>query len=349
MAKASALSTQTLTPSDSLGEWDAFVERSPQGCIFCRSWWLEAVCRDSFKILVVRRGRDIVAGMPLTFSRKFIWTGLTMPILTQTLGVLLAPDEATKYVTRLSNEMTTMRFLIEAIPRTDVFRVNMHRSLTNWLPFYWAGYSQTTRYTYVIDDLSDLEKARGDMNPHERNKLKKAAKSGIRVEETDDIGLLIEFHRKAFTRQDRTSPFPEEGIRRVDAACKQHDARTILVTRDGGDRVHSALYLVHDGRCMYKLLSGAEPELRSSGAHPLAVWRSFELAHERRLSYDCEGSMVESIEPFNRGLGAVQRPYFEITKYNSLAARAVLALRDALAARRERRRLRFQRRKRYNG
>ena len=327
MAKASALSTQTLTPGDPLGEWDAFVERSPQGCLFCRSWWLEAVCGGSFGILVVRRGSEIVAGMPLTFSRKFIWTGLTMPILTQTLGVLLAPDEAAKYVTRLSNQMATMRVLIDAIPRTDLFRVNMHHSLTNWLPFYWAGYSQTTRYTYVVEDLSDLERARADMDPHERNKLKKAARNGIRVEETDDVGLLIEFHRKAFTRQDRASPFPEEGIRRVDAACKQHDARTILVTRDGGDRVHSALYLVHDGRTMYKLLSGAEPELRSSGAHPFAVWRSFELAHELGVQYDCEGSMVESIEPFNRGLGAVQKPYFEIVKYHSLTARIVAAVR----------------------
>jgi len=275
---------EVIRPGEAAEAWDRFVDQSPQGCIFCRSWWLEAVCGDSFGVLAVRRGGETVAGMPLAFSRRLIWTGLTMPILTQTLGVLLAPDEAAKYVTRLSNEMAAMRVLIDAIPRTDLFRVHMHHSLTNWLPFYWAGYRQTTRYTYVVDDLSDLERARADMTPHERNKLKKAAKSGIRVEETDDLGLLIEFHRKAFARQDKASPFPEEGIRRVDAACKQHDARTILVTRDADDRIHSALYLVHDSRTMYKLLSGAEPELRSSGAHPLAVWRSFELAHERGLS-----------------------------------------------------------------
>lgn len=336
MAKTSALSAEILTPSDPLEAWDEFVDRSPQGCIFCRSWWLAAVCPERFQILVVRRDGETVAGMPLTFARRLLWTGITMPPLTQTLGVLLAPDEAPKYVKRLSNEMTLLRCLIDAIPPTDVFRVNLHHSLTNWLPFYWAGYRQSTRYTYLIPDLSDLERVRAAMAPHQRNKLKRAAKHGIRVEETDDIGLVLEFHKKTFARQGESSPFSDEVVRRVDAACARRGARTILVTRDREDRIHSALYLVHDGRCMYKLLSGGDPELRSSGAHPLAVWRSFELAHGLGVQYDCEGSMVESVEPFNRALGAVQTPYFEISKIASLTARAIYALGNL--ARRARRR-----------
>ena len=38
----------------------------------------------------------------------------------------------------------------------DYYNQNFHYSFLNWQPFYWKGYSQTTRYTYVIRDLSDL-------------------------------------------------------------------------------------------------------------------------------------------------------------------------------------------------
>jgi len=327
MAKNSALEPHVLRPGDPLDEWDRFVDASPQGCIFCRSWWLDAVTSGRFQILVVRKAGRIVAGMPLAFARKFIWSGITMPPLTQTLGVVLEPQEGTKYVANLSREMAALRALVDAVPTADFFRMNMHYTFTNWLPFYWAGYAQTTRYTYVLDDLSDLDAVLGDMEPHQRNKLRKAQKAGLRVDETDALEPLLEVNRKTFARQG-ASPSQSEGfVRALDEACARRGARTILVTRDEEGRVHSALYLVHDERCMYKLLSGGDPDLRSSGAHTLEIWRSFELAHERGLRYDCEGSMVEGLEAFNRSLGAVQKPYFEIRKFASWTARAADGLR----------------------
>jgi len=333
MAKGPRYTTELIRAGEPMVEWDRLVDLSPQGCIFCRSWWLEAVCPDGFEVLLVRKGGEVVAGMVLPYARRFIWRGVAMPPLTQTLGVLLAPQEASKYVTRLSNEMGALRALVAAIPRVDFFRVNMHYTFTNWLPFHWAGYRQTTRYTYVLEDLSDLDAVLASMESHQRSKLRKARRSGIRVEETDELEPLLEMIRRTFARQGRRPPHSEDLLRRLDAACARHRARTVLVSRDEQDRLHSALYLVHDNKCMYKLLSGGDPALRSSGAHTLEVWRSFELASRRGLRYDCEGSMVESLESFNRSLGAVQKPYFEISAFRSLGARAAAAIRRALADR----------------
>jgi len=336
MAKKARLTTEVLGPNAPLDEWDRFVGESPQGCIFCRSWWLEAVCGTAFEILVVRKGDEIVAGMPLPRTRKLIWRGITMPPLTQTLGVLLAPQDGAKYVSRLSGEMAVLRALVDAIPAVDVFRVNTHHTVTNWLPFHWAGYSQTTCYTYVFGDLSDTEALFGEMAPTLRNKIRKAEKGGIRVEHTDDIATFLELNRKVFSRQGAALPYGEDVVRRLDAACKQHDARTILVARDSAGRPHSAVYVVHDGRCMYNLMQGGDPDLRSSGANPLAMWRSIERAHELELSYDFEGSMLESVESFFRSFGAVQKPYFEISRVRSVTAQAVLGLRQVARCARHR-------------
>ena len=35
--------------------------------------------------------------------------------------------------------------------------VNFAPAFTNWLPFYWKGYRQTTRYTYQIQGVDNLD------------------------------------------------------------------------------------------------------------------------------------------------------------------------------------------------
>jgi hypothetical protein len=68
------------------------VDESPQGTIFCRSWWLDAVCPNGYEILVLRKGDRIAAGMPLVWCRRFGYEAISMPPLTQTLGLLLEPS-----------------------------------------------------------------------------------------------------------------------------------------------------------------------------------------------------------------------------------------------------------------
>jgi len=297
-------------------EWDDFVNESPQGCIFCRSWWLAAVCPKGFEILVLRKGGRIVAGMPMLRTRKLGFEAIHMPRLTQTLGVLLAPPTGQKYEKRLSSEMEVLREFVRAIPPVDYFNVNFHHSFTNWLPFYWAGYKQTTQYTYVIEDLSDLDTVFNNMSKKTRKTIRKAENHDIVVEEDGDLDAFLELNKKTFARQGKQVPYTDEFVRRLDAACAKHNARTIFLAKDENNRTHVAAYVVHGEKCMYALMSGADPELRSSGAHALAKWKSIELAHKLNVKFDFEGSVMENVECFNRSFGARQTPYFRITKAN---------------------------------
>ena len=34
---------------------------------------------------------------------------------------------------------------------------NFHYGITDWLPFYWEGYRQTTRYTYMLKDIRNTK------------------------------------------------------------------------------------------------------------------------------------------------------------------------------------------------
>jgi CelD/BcsL family acetyltransferase involved in cellulose biosynthesis len=335
MANTSGLQCVRLQAGQPLDGWDRFVEQSPQGSVFCLSWWLETMCRGQFELLVLRKGDQIEAAMPLPRGRKLLWSTITTPPLTQTLGPLLPPGEG-KYVTQLSNEVSRLRALADALPAADFFRMNCHPSLTNWLPFHWAGFQQTTRYTYILDDLSDLDAVRASAAPQLRTKLRKAEKQGIRVEESDDIETLLELNRKTFANLEAPRPYTEDDVRRLDAACAEHNARRILIARDEAGQPHAAVCLVHDHRRMYNLVGGTDPDLRGSNGTQLMLWRGIELAGEMGLSFDFCGSMIEGVESFNRAFGGRLTPYFEIARCGSWTARLAAGARDAVARLRRR-------------
>jgi hypothetical protein len=108
--------------------------------------------------------------------------------------------------------------------------------------------------------------------------------------------------------------YSAESMHRLDRACAAHDARSLLFAVDARDRVHAAAFLVHDTDVTYLLTSGVDTELRSSGAQSFLVWEAIRHAATRSRSFDFAGSMIESVERFNRGFGARQYPYLSVRR-----------------------------------
>lgn len=312
-----------LKPDDNLEQWDRFLDVSPQGNVFCRSWWLRAVAPDSFRILTLMKGDTIVGGLPHAVSGKSI----VMPPLTQTLGVLLSPPEqGSKYETTLSREMDIMRALATALPPRGGIVFRCHYSLSNWLPFYWAGFTQTTRYTYIIDNLSDTAALFENMSAKTRNAIRKAEKDGLTVSEDVDAELLVSMVRKTFAAREMDVPYSEDVLRRICAAASVSGSGRMFSVRDGGGAVHSVLFTVHDKSAAYYLVQGRDPGRTHPGACSLAQWKSIECASRFAKRYDFEGSMIESIERAFRSFGAVQKPYSVISRRSrSMKAAAAFA------------------------
>jgi len=332
--QGSGASHTTLRPGDDLGEWDRFVDGSPQGCIFCRSWWLEAVAPGQFEILVVRRGGRIAAGMPLFYHRKWGLRAIGMPTLTQTLGPLLGPPTSDNYEKRLSGEMELLTQLVAAIPRVALLNVLCHHSLTNWLPFYWAGYQQTTRYTYVIEDLSDPEAVFARFAPTKRQKVRKAEKL---VEVREDLPPADFYSHHAMTMRKRgdTINYSQELFERIHRATAERDAGKTWFAVGAQGRIHSAIFVIFGARSAYYLISAVDPEYRSSDANTLLIKRAIDHVASRTKRFDFEGSMIRGVEGSFRKFGAVQTPYLHLSK-SGLLVRAGLALREARHRRGER-------------
>jgi len=286
--------------------------------IFSKDWWMDAVCgEDNWDVLLVEKGEDIVASMPIYIKKKFGLKYVTQPKLTQTNGIWIKYPEGQKYSSRLSYEKEIMNEIIDQLEELDItyYQQNFHYSITNWLPFYWRGFKQTTRYTYVIEDLSDLDKVYSEFTSSTRNKIRKAEKI-VSIYTTGTLKDFYEINKMTFNRQNIDIPYTFQFLKKQDELAQKNNCRRIFFAYDENGKLHSALYLVWDELSSYVHLVGENPELRSSGAGILLVWEAIRFTrNELGLNiFDFEGSMIETIESVRRGFGAIQKPYLAISK-----------------------------------
>jgi hypothetical protein len=282
--------------------------------LFEQPWWLDAVAPGTWGAVEVSRDGRVVARLPYVTEKRLRLRGLIMPPLTQTLGPWLASSEG-KQTRQLARQKELMTALIEGLPPHDYFHQRFHYSISNWLPFYWSGFEQTTRYTYVIEPLDDLDLVWAEFPPKTRSAIRKAQKR-VAVRTDLDVERFLDINTLSFKRQGLELPYSRELVRHLDAACVERQARRIFFAEDGQGRIHAALYLVWNENSAYYLMGGNDPSLRNSDAMSLLVWEALQFAASVTEKFDFEGSVIEPVERFFRSFGGTLRPYFRITRFS---------------------------------
>ncbi len=292
-----------------------FSRNEPTLPIFSRDWWLDATAGpDGWDVAIVMKAGQVMAAMPYVLMRRYGLRVLGQPPLTQKLGPWFATVNG-KQPTRLAQEKDWMQALIDQLPPFDHFNQNWHYGRTNWLPFSWNGFQQTTRYTYVLDKLGDKDKLWAGFDNSTRAECKKATQR-FNLQVRDDLPLddFLALNRMTFLRQNMAVPYSDDYVRRLDAACAERGCRKFFIAVDGEGRHHAGNYIVWDENSAYGLMAGADPGLRNSGAASLCMWEVIRHAAGVTQRFDFAGSMMEPVERFLRGFGATQVPYFNLSK-----------------------------------
>jgi lipid II:glycine glycyltransferase (peptidoglycan interpeptide bridge formation enzyme) len=280
--------------------------------IYSKDWWLDAVCgEDNWDVALIEKGDHIVATMPYYTKRKMGLTIITMPPFTQTLGPWIRPSPA-KYAKQLAKQKDLMNGLIEQLPAYDDFDQNFHYTITNWLPFYWKGFKQTTRYTYLLNCVENLEKIQSDFEKSVRTKIRKAISNDISIIENDEVDTLFKLHATTYRKQGIRMPYTLDELKKLYIACKKHDAVQMLFAKYR-DEIIAGVFYVYDKMSLYAILGGSDRYKKDTGAEYLLDWEMIKFCHDKKIYFDFEGSMLEGVERRNRAFGAVQKPYFQIS------------------------------------
>jgi lipid II:glycine glycyltransferase (peptidoglycan interpeptide bridge formation enzyme) len=297
--------------------YQQFCEQEKEIPVFVRPWYLDAVCQaenESWDVLLVKKNEKIIASWPYSLKRKNGFEYSVLPKLTKFLGpYFIAEKRSPKDVHKICET------LIQQLPKPALFLQNFHYNFIDWLPFYWAGFEQSTRYSYVLEDLHDLDQVYNNFSSDYRNNKIRKAQQTIKVVSDLSLEAFFEVAMMSFKRQNIAIPFSLDFFKKYDAAMVVHHARQLFFAVDDQNRIHSVVYLLVDHDRAYYHLAGDNPDLRGSGASVLLVWEAIKYTHTKLglNIFDFEGSMIKPIERVRRQFGAVQKSYFEIKKYNS--------------------------------
>jgi hypothetical protein len=244
------------------------------------------------------------------------------------MGVWFAPSsEDTKYASALEHRQTVCKQLIDRL-KPRIFLQNFPYPFTDWLPFYWAGYKQTTRYTYLLNDMQDPDRLWENMSQNTRRNIKKARETyHVTVKRGIPVDDFLRVQAQTFARQQRKNKQPADVLRRLVETCRKRGQGELWGGYDDEGRLHAAVFVVWQKRSAYYLAGGGDPSLRQSGAHSLVLWEAIRYVSGYSDVFDFEGSMLPGVERFFREFGGIQTPYFAISKGKlSLLDRVIIKL-----------------------
>jgi hypothetical protein len=236
-----------------------------------------------------------------------------MPGQTQNFMLWINYTDSTKPEARLSKEKQVITELIQQLPAFQLFSLNFYHSLTNWLPFYWQGFSQTTRYTYVIDDLTDLAAVFARFSHAKRKNIKRAERI-LQLGPELSAQQLFDHHVMTLEKEGKKINDDYGLLDRILEATRARGCGKVFTAVDSAMRVHAAIFVIWDTVQAYYLISSIDPEYRASGAASFLIKNAIKDMSLRTRRFDFEGSMIEGVENSFRQFGTAQVPYLQILK-----------------------------------
>jgi len=277
-----------------LNQWDSFVEKSPQGTIFCKSDWLKLY--GWFRIFGYFKNDSLLGGICGFGLKGGYDSGYSIP-LTPFLGILIAPQPNAKYqaVMSLHNDVgeNLLKFLLDEY---GLIRISSHYNFPDVRPFLWDSWKPSVRYTYVVD-ISDLTKTWANLEKQTRYDITKAQREGRPLQWS--LGYFDELYEQTFERKGMARPISRKFLKNLNDTF---ECRIVGTSS-------SMAYVVWDSKRAYYILGASD----GTGS-ALSVWAMFDGLNGMGIKeVDLVGCNNREIGLFKRGFGGELRPYYQVT------------------------------------
>ncbi len=288
--------------------WNAFVDRSPQRYLYYYTWYLDGVCPD-WQAVQVSHGGEPVLQWPLPVKKKGPLPYAWQPRLTQFGGPVFRPFNEPRH--RQHHQIkSALQEAIKALPKLVSLDINLHPELSFFMPFQWAGYKVKPRFTYWLPLEAGYGDLKGEFSSSIRNHLKKAAKAGLSIRQSNDPERFLSLALRA-TVYDAN----EAGaFRAIWKAIAGHRRAFILEAYTPENEPAAAAAFIPDVRNFIFFGNALSPSLRNTGAGSLLIAEGIRMACEtcQHEFFDFEGSMLPPVEQYFRAFNPEGKMYLNV-------------------------------------
>jgi hypothetical protein len=282
---------------------------------------METVCEGKqWDVLLSQRDGHIEGALPYLIGRKFGLKYILQPQLTQFCGPWYNyPD--TQVVKQSSNqaiidfEHRVGGDLAAQLNALGARLCLMHFSptVTDWLPFRWAGYQQTTRYTYRFPSIADPDTLFAAASRGRKQNMADV-ENCCTLDTHFEPSQFARMHREYFERKKGEDLLSQELIERVCRTALERGQGLLWALRNTEGKPVNVSFVVYDDRCAYALMSAITPEAPRNSQTYL-FWQIIRHLSGKTQAFDFEGSMDKGNEYFYRTFGTTQTPFFEVSRF----------------------------------
>ena len=281
--------------------------------LFQQYWWMETVCRGKqWDVLLSQRDNRIEGALPYLIGRKFGLRFILQPQLTQFCGpwynhpsTSANPD----FEHRVGDDLATQ---LKGL-KTNLFLQHFSPAVTDWLPFHWAGFRQTTRYTYRFPSIADPDTLIANASRARRQNLTDVESSCI-LDTDFQPKEFAAMHREYFERKKGVDLLNQEFIEHVCRTALDRKQALLWALRNHRGNPVNVSFVVYDDRCAYALMSAIAPAAPRN-SQTFLFWQMIRHLSSLTQAFDFEGSMDKGNEYFYRTFGTTQTPFFEISRF----------------------------------
>lgn len=289
-------------------------------------WWLNAtVGPDNWQVALTFHEGEITGAMPYFIKSKWGLKIITMPRFISMMGIWIKYPTPQKEIDKLHYEQKISADIINQLPKFDYFNQSFYYTYTNWLPFFWKGFSQTTRYTYVIENIADAENIFKQFAHSKRKNILRSERN-LTIKEDLTVEKFYSLHKECLLKEGKKIDYSLALLRSMVEAAYQNNSGKIFYAVDPEGRIHSALFTVWNQESSFNIINPIDPEHRNTGSSSLLIKEMLTYLKDKTSRFDFEGSMDPYISESFRRFGASQKPYFVIHKTNSVLFQLYLFL-----------------------
>jgi hypothetical protein len=310
-------------------DWDALVDRSPQGTLFSKRAYLKAAGSD-YRLYWIKQGAEIKAGVALMVSAD--GTSCELNDLVIYGGLLFDLDPERQLVNRRNDEFQITEFFIEQIAGIYAsIEFQLSPEFGDLRPFLWHRYHDAEQHKFRVDlrytsylDISSLSVYQGreeespcfsNLETIRRRRVREAKKKGGKVIRGNNVDVLIGFYRTLMHRQGSPqSEFKLECMKKIMDELLKVDRGAIYNVLDAEETVIYSIFYGWDAKRAYYLFGAGHPEISEPWQGTFIHWEAFrDLAQNRDIrEVDLEGVNSPQRGWFKLGFGGDLRPYYHV-------------------------------------
>lgn len=299
-----------------IAAWDALVGASPQGSIFCLSWYIDAVADNDWSGIMVYEGDVLQTVFPLMVREKYTLKYALQPVLAKYWGACFANLSFKNTYEEFSWKRSVIDEILKLIPALCLIKYNLHPAMDYALPFQNHGFTLKARYSFSLAIDLPFEIIENGFARQLRRNLQKATQNDFEIlpdQDFEQVFPIFKNNENAGRQMGDNKFFP--AFKRVCEAGKSHDSFFGLSAKNNKGETVAYCAFLRDNHTTYALLNVVEPALRDSGAASLVMKEGIRHAQTSTTRFDFTGGALnEQFERFFRSFGARPLPYLSIEK-----------------------------------